>query len=130
MKKINLNLGTNIDKISTKAVELMQAYAWPGNIREMENLLERALTLADMNREDSLSIKHFPVLVEKTYFQGEELESNEPGTLPNAIEQLEKQIILQAINKADGNKVQTAKILGIHTSALYRKLSKYGLGNN
>lgn len=47
--------------------------------------------------------------------------------LQHAIEQLEKKIILQALEKANGNKVQTAKILGIYTSALYRKLEKYGL---
>jgi len=107
-------------------VELMQNYNWPGNVRELENLLERALNLADMNREDSLTIKHFPVLVEKAYFEVDDAETT-PTPLQNSIEQLEKKIILQALEKANGNKVQTAKILGIYTSALYRKLEKYGL---
>lgn len=130
IKKINMNLGSKVYKISSRAVELMQNYSWPGNIREMENLLERALTLAGMNHESCLSIKHFPVLVEEEHFTGEEGEIHDSATLPDAVEKLEKQIILQAINKTDGNKVQTAKILGIHTSALYRKLSKYGLGSS
>ena len=126
MSKINTGAGTEIKSISHKAVELMQNYNWPGNVRELENLLERALNLADMNREISLTIKHFPVLVEKAYFEGDDME-NAPAPLQNAIEQLEKKIILQALEKANGNKVQTAKILGIYTSALYRKLEKYGL---
>ncbi|MEN6348019.1 MAG: sigma 54-interacting transcriptional regulator, partial [Syntrophomonas sp.] len=126
VEKINKKLGTNIYKISYKAIELMQDYIWPGNIRELENLLERALNLADMNRENSITIKHFPNLVENAFIENDQaFVSN--GTLPEAIEQLEKQIIIQALEKAGGNKVQTAKILGIHTSALYRKLTKYGL---
>ncbi|MEN6348597.1 MAG: sigma 54-interacting transcriptional regulator [Syntrophomonas sp.] len=126
MEKINNKLGTNIYKISYKAIELMQDYVWPGNIRELENLLERALNLADMNRENSITIKHFPNLVENAFIENDQAFVNN-GTLPEAIEQLEKQIIIQALDKAGGNKVQTAKILGIHTSALYRKLTKYGL---
>jgi len=82
--------------------------------------------MADMNRECSLTIKHFPLLVENAYFD------NDPSvldslSLPDAIEQMEKQFILQALAKCGGNKVHTAKLLGIHTSALYRKLGKYGL---
>ncbi|MEA4924740.1 MAG: sigma 54-interacting transcriptional regulator [Syntrophomonadaceae bacterium] len=126
MSKINARAGTQIKSISHKAVELMRNYNWPGNVRELENLLERALNLADMNRENSLTLKHFPFLVEQAYFEVDEAE-NTPAPLQAAIEQLEKKIILQAIEKANGNKVQTAKILGIYTSALYRKLEKYGL---
>ncbi len=126
MFQINKRLGTKINKISYKAIELMQNYAWPGNVRELENLLERALNLADMNRENSITIKHFPILVEKVSFRDEE-NGSYPATLPDAIEQLEKKIIFQALKKTNGNKVQTAKLLGIYTSALYRKLEKYGL---
>ena len=126
MSKINTGAGTQIKSISHKAVELMQNYNWPGNVRELENLLERAVNLADMNRENSLTIKHFPFLVEKAYFEVEDIETA-AAPLQTAIEQLEKKIILQALEKSNGNKVQTAKILGIYTSALYRKLEKYGL---
>ncbi|MEN6350503.1 MAG: sigma 54-interacting transcriptional regulator [Syntrophomonas sp.] len=126
IEKINSQLGIDITKVSYKAIELLQNYSWPGNVRELENLLERALNLADMNRENSLTIKHFPSLVEKAYLQADQLETS-PVTLPDAIEKLEKQIILQALEKTNGNKVHTAKLLGIHTSALYRKLEKYGI---
>lgn len=126
MSKINSELGTTVNKISYKTIELMQSYTWPGNVRELENLLERAINLADMNRENSITIKHFPVLVEQVYFGNEE-DGNYPATLGDAIEQLEKKIIFQAMERTNGNKVRTAKLLGIHTSALYRKLEKYGL---
>jgi len=127
MRKINRGLGKEINKISNKTIELMRNYAWPGNVRELENLLERALNLADMNRENSITIKHFPVLVEKVHFKDEEDHTHHPTTLGDAIEHLEKKIIFQALESTNGNKVQTSKLLGIHTSALYRKLEKYGL---
>ncbi len=126
IRKINSKLGTDIKKVSHKAIQLMQNYDWPGNIRELENLLERAINMADMNRESNITIKHFPLLVENTYFN-DEPSAVDSLTLPNAVEQLEKQLIIQAMEKNGGNKVHTARVLGIHTSALYRKLGKYGL---
>lgn len=120
MNRINEELQTNVTKISCKATELLQNYAWPGNVRELENILERAINLTDMNHESSLTISHFPSLVEKTQL-------SEEKTLPQAVESLEKQIIIKALKKVNGNKTQAAKILGIHSSALYRKLNKYDL---
>jgi len=120
MNRINEELQTNVTKISCKATELLQNYAWPGNVRELENMLERAINLADMNHESSLTISHFPSLIEKTCLSDKE-------TLPQAVESLEKQIIIKALKKVNGNKTQAAKLLGIHSSALYRKLDKYDL---
>ena len=126
LKKINTKLGTDIKNISPKAIELMQNYSWPGNIRELENLLERAINLADMHHENSLTIKHFPYLVENTYYENTKDDDNQ-ATLSESLAQLEKQKIIQALKKTNGNKVQAAKLLGIYPSALYRKLSKYSL---
>ncbi len=126
VKKINDKLGTSIKKVSNKVIELMQNYSWPGNIRELENLLERAINLADMNRENIITIKHFPHLAENAYSPSNQDNAN-PATLSESLERLEKQIIIQALGKTNGNKVQAAKMLGIYTSALYRKLAKYGL---
>jgi PAS domain S-box-containing protein len=120
MNRINDELQTNVTKISCKAIELLQNYAWPGNVRELENMLERAINLADMNHESSLTINHFPSLVEKTQLSEEE-------TLTQAVESLEKRSIIKALKKVNGNKTQAAKLLGIHSSALYRKLDKYDL---
>ena len=120
MNRINEELQTTVTKISCKAIELLQNYSWPGNVRELENMLERAINLADMNYESSLTINHFPSLVEKTHLSEEE-------TLTQAVESLEKQIIIKTLKKVGRNKTQAAKLLGIHSSALYRKLNKYDL---
>ncbi len=120
MHRINKELNTNILNISARALQLLQSHNWPGNVRELENLLERAINLADMNHDKYLSSRNFPSL-------GDNVASNRPETLMEAIENLEKQMILKTLSEANGNKTHAARQLGIHTSALYRKLNKYGL---
>ena len=124
--RINQDLKTNILGITDPARELLQNYSWPGNVRELENLLEMAVNLADMKRDDHLSINHFPSLLEVASFE-QDTPPEHTNNLPEAIENLEKQFIMQALQKSGGNRALTAKLLGIHSSALYRKLSKYGL---
>ncbi len=124
--RINHDLFTNIKGISERARNLLMDYAWPGNVRELENLLERAVNMANMSHSDYLSIKHFPYLTENSSINTELLEEDNIN-LPDAMENLEKQIIMKALERTANNKVHAAKMLGIHSSALYRKLSKYGL---
>lgn len=126
IRKINNKLGTNIKKVSPPATQLLQNYDWPGNIRELENLLERAVNLADMNRENTITVKHFPQLADN-YDLPVSRDDLPDCNLTDSIEQMERQMIMNALEKTRGNKVQTAKMLGIHSSALYRKLTKYGL---
>ena len=124
--RINEDLKTPVRGISEPARQLLQSYTWPGNVRELENLLERAVNMASMNRETLLQIHHFPSLIEESDLlaqQDQEVNTN----LNQAIESLEKQLVMQALEKSSHNKLQAAKILGIHSSALYRKLSKYSL---
>ncbi|MDD4171640.1 MAG: sigma 54-interacting transcriptional regulator, partial [Syntrophomonas sp.] len=66
LTRINQDLNTNITGISDQAQALLEDYSWPGNVRELENLLERAVNMANMNHEDFLTIKHFPSLTEDT----------------------------------------------------------------
>ena len=120
MYRINKDLNTNIYNISARAVQLLQSYPWHGNVRELENILERAINLADMNHDKFLSYRNFPSLTDT-------FSDNRQETLMEAMESLEKQMIMKTLKEADGNKTHAARQLGIHTSALYRKLSKYGL---
>jgi len=122
--RINEEMHTAVRGISEEARLLLQRYSWPGNVRELENLLERAVTIANMNNEDYLEIRHFASIQEDILFAPVREDSPD---LTSALESLEKQLISQALEKTSHNKVQTAKLLGIHSSALYRKLTKYGL---
>ncbi|MEN6348539.1 MAG: sigma 54-interacting transcriptional regulator [Syntrophomonas sp.] len=126
MERINHKLATNVFRISPQAMELLQNHDWPGNVRELENLLERAINLAFMNQERCLSMVHFPSLLESSLTEIAPLQ-NKPRGLPETLQNLEKELIIQALSKTGGNKMQAARILGIHISALYRKLSKYAI---
>ncbi|MEQ8237330.1 MAG: sigma 54-interacting transcriptional regulator [Syntrophomonadaceae bacterium] len=124
--RINERLSTSVKGISEDARIMLQNYSWPGNVRELENLLERAVNMAYMNRENLLHTNHFPSLTEDNDLFSS-VTWQEDTTLVQTLEHLEKQLIVQALEKTNHNKVQTAKLLGIHSSALYRKLAKYAL---
>lgn len=124
MARINRRLNTRVATISDEAMQLLLSHHWPGNVRELENLVERAMILADMNDEPKLLLKHFPSLAPETVTESGE--DSRMG-LTEALERMEKRMIQQALEQAGGVKSQAAKLLGIHCSALYRKLEKYGL---
>lgn len=126
IKRLNAHLRTNIQGINPPALDLLQSYRWPGNVRELENLLERAMNLCHMNQQSLLKVEHFPSLGNSKFSKIEILDNGQTA-LPDLLDGIEEQLLLKALHEADGNKAKTAKILGIHSSALYRKLKKYGL---
>lgn len=124
--RLNINLETNVHSISEEAMEVLRNYTWPGNVRELENLLERAINLAHMNSRRCIERIDFPSLC-NVALQNTTAEMGQEKTLAERIEDIEKDLIIQALLKTGDNKTKTAKLLGIHSSALYRKLNKYGL---
>ena len=107
--------------ISKEAVDLLKQYTWPGNIRELENIMERLfITTPDME----ISINQVSRYLGHNNHVSENYD-NIP--LDDALFSLEKKLIMQALKDAGGVKNRAAKILGIRTSALYYKLEKYGL---
>jgi len=96
--------------IADDALELMKKYTWPGNIREMRNLLERALLLAEGG---SIEAKHLPGI-------GEGGREPAPGELN--LDQLETDRIKTAIKQTNGSVESAAKLLGLSRATLYRKL--------
>ncbi len=123
MARINERVETRINMISDEALRLLSEYQWPGNIRELENLLESAIILAHMNHDKKINRRHFPSLLRQA--SPEEKGGTQPS-LSDALDNLEKEMILHALEQSGGNRSQAAKILGLHTSAFYRRLEKYG----
>lgn len=124
-KRINCTLGAEISAVSPRAVELLIGYSWPGNIRELENFLERAINLACLNKERILEPKHFPSLSEGTALLS--ADSDSEYDLAVAVERLEKEMIIEVLQKTGDNKAQAARLMGLNKSVLYRKLKKYDL---
>ncbi|PKM76396.1 MAG: sigma-54-dependent Fis family transcriptional regulator [Firmicutes bacterium HGW-Firmicutes-15] len=130
LPKLNQRLHTQIEKVSKEALKLLCTYDWPGNVRELENLLERAINLADLNQDSCLSPEYFPSLtrlVAKPVLGIEPVGDENVDNLGEAVEKMEEETIRRVLEKTHNNKAQTAKILGLNKSVLYRKLKKYNL---
>ncbi len=107
--------------IDNEGLKLLIDYPWPGNIRELENLIERLAVISEGKIiESSLIARHLT--------GGSSINNGfENLPLEKALFSFEKNLIIQAMKKANGVKNRAAKILGIRTSVLYYKLEKYGL---
>lgn len=97
-------------------VPYLEKYPWKGNVREMENKIERALILAENN---TISVMDLDIL------DFEEMEENDE----NALSEMEKNAIEKALSKHSGNISKTAEELGLSRAALYRRIEKYDLKN-
>lgn len=103
--------------LSPEAFEKMKCYDWPGNIRELENILEKAIILCE-----GKFIKPEDILIE-----GEKNNKKESMSLREMKEEYEKSIIIEALNKFNGEKIKTAKYLGLGRTSLFEKIKKYNI---
>lgn len=107
--------------VADETLELLLKYDWPGNVRELENIVERAIYLTEGNviREDCLP-PHIREL--RGYSSGQSIKP-----IKEAVREIEKQLITEALKATKGNKVMTAKLLGITRVTLYQKLKEFNM---
>jgi transcriptional regulator with PAS, ATPase and Fis domain len=114
---------TNVTKISPEVLRIFENYDWPGNVREISNIIERILYSMD-GLEDTIRVEHLPILFRS--LRGKQPEAN-LSTLRSMAENSEKEALIQAIRIANNNKNKAANILGIHRTALYKKMKKFNI---
>jgi Nif-specific regulatory protein len=115
--------GRKLLGFTPEAVEAMQAYHWPGNIRELRNVIERAVVLSQEDLIDvhELSLSHLAVPGDTD----NDAVSRLGPFVPTTIEEMERRHVLATLEAVGGNKTKAATILGIERSTLDRKLAKW-----
>ncbi|MCB0339104.1 MAG: sigma-54-dependent Fis family transcriptional regulator [Bdellovibrionales bacterium] len=130
VQKHNRKLGLEIKDVDSEALECMLRYRWRGNIRELENCIERAMVLADGDTitEDLLPLKIRETLsgVTDVASQEEDIDTDDLS-VKKRVRNLETSLILKALQKTGGNRTHAAKILEISHRTLLYKLKEYGL---
>lgn len=110
-------------EISKEAVDMLLRYNFPGNVRELENIIERAVVLS---RSQTITVNDLPMNV-KGFKQEASSAESDNETLNDRIEALEKSMIYDALTKMNGNQTQAGKLLGITERNLRYKMKKYGI---
>jgi DNA-binding NtrC family response regulator len=121
VEKFAERMGKKVTGISSEAAQKLNEYDWPGNVRQLENSIERAVALT---RGEEIGIDDLPERIRR--HDGSRLMLGEVDlehTL--TLDQIEKNHIERALRAAKGNKTQAAKVLGVDRRTLYRKLERY-----
>jgi two-component system response regulator PilR (NtrC family) len=126
--RLAANLGTLSPKLSADAVAALSQYDFPGNVRELENILERAMTLCDGQEITAIDMQ-LPAEGERTTDRPTEAETGPSGeeTLDEYLARIEEVAIRDALARTNQNKTAAAKLLGITFRALRYKLEKLGI---
>jgi transcriptional regulator with PAS, ATPase and Fis domain len=119
--KFNKRMGKDITDVGQNVMEILMQYDYPGNIRELENIIEHACVMCQGQK---IMTKHLPPEIKRTSQTGW---SEKDERLQTPIKATEKKFILDTLEKNNWSKVETAKELGMHRATLYRKMKKYGL---
>ena len=119
--------GLNFRKLSIEASTMLQTMSWPGNIRQLRNMVERVLILGDGQGE--VSIEDLPPEAKSTNENLNNVASGPIATMPlrDAREAFEREYLITQINRFNGNISKTAKFVGMERSALHRKLKSLGV---
>jgi DNA-binding NtrC family response regulator len=123
LKELNLLFQKNIKTVSPEAMTILMEYNWPGNIRELRNVLEKAVLLGEGN---ILLVQHLPGDINiKNKTENEASRDN-----PNSLDDIEKLHIFQTLQSVNWNQSRAAEKLGIHRNTLRDKIKKFNFNEN
>jgi DNA-binding NtrC family response regulator len=121
VRKLAPDTGCRVESITDAAMEKLMGYHWPGNVRELENVIERSLVMCGGTELDAADIKLEAAPRSRP--------QSENTFLPEglSLDQYEQELIREALRRADGNKSQAARLLGLTRNALRYRLTQMGL---
>ena len=124
LKKYNKELKRNLKGISSEAMSAMMVYEWKGQVRELENVIERSVLLSD---HEYLELEDLPGAIRNV--SGTDSIDMDSERLEEAVQVFEKHHIQSMLKRTDGNKSEAARLLGIDPSTLYRKMERLDLSD-
>jgi PAS domain S-box-containing protein len=119
IQKFNAKMGKQITGVSDQALRLLLKYDYPGNVRELENIIEHAFVLCGGNRIDT------DCLPKERTMNREEIKSFRPLEEKFPFERAEAEVLEKTLKKHQGNRINTAQELGISRATLWRKIKRY-----
>ncbi len=122
IKHFNQEYGRNITGIDAEALSILKDYGWRGNVRELRNVIIRAMISA----KDKIKKTNLPKNVIQKNIPGEEIRFK-PGT---SLPEIERESIIKTLKKVQGNKAKASNMLGISRRSLYNKLAEYGIDDS
>ncbi|MCG8401277.1 MAG: sigma 54-interacting transcriptional regulator [Firmicutes bacterium] len=120
INRFNREFNLKVKQLDSDVAGFFEVYNWPGNVREVENVIERAFNLVE---NDRIELKHLPQYLVKQ--KGSHKQSGGDKSLPALLENVEKEALLEALEETGGNKLRAARLLGISRAWLYKKIKQY-----
>ena len=122
LKKYSRENNKEVVSVSKEAKDLLMSYNYPGNIRELENIIERAVVLC---RGDTLTMQDLPLNLRESGVEASLKQPSGERSLPDTLEEIERMLISQALEKSGGVQTKAAEELGISERVLRYKMKKY-----
>jgi two-component system response regulator HydG len=127
VKMANDQLRKHVEGIDEDAMDILKSYYWHGNLRELRNVIKRAVLMCQGRRIDKMNL---PIeIIQGSHFRGDAFRSAYqnfgPKRLKAVTEEAEKQAIIDVLHKTDNNKTRAADLLGIDRKTLYNKMNAY-----
>ncbi|MBW1635923.1 MAG: sigma 54-interacting transcriptional regulator [Deltaproteobacteria bacterium] len=119
--KMNRFKGKSVSGVSKEAMAVLLTHDYPGNIRELENIIEHGFVLCS---EGEIGVSYLPAYLQK---ERTEMDSQRRSSIGESVRITEEERIVEALKKTGYNRLAAAKELGIHKSTLFRKLKKYNI---
>ncbi len=121
LKKVSSKIGKEVLHVSDNATEFLMRYDYPGNVRELENIIESAAVMCD---GDTISLED---IVNKLLSNAPIMEAGQPTVIKDVLTNAEKKLIQDTLARYDGDRGKTATLLNMDRSTLWRKMKKYSL---
>ncbi len=127
LPKVCETVGVGPKQLTQEVMQALMSYQWPGNIRELENVLERCVNLAE---GELVCLQHLPEMIQEAFEGGASggwCDVKRVGSLDQMVNELEHHALVLALTQTHGNKHEAQRLLGLKRSAFYDKLKRHGM---